>query len=344
MAEVAGPALLVARAAVKPARAAAPKAEPAGRRVAAAAARRRARAARGKPAVGCDCIPGEYCQDATNKCRKCADFSRLEFGDAQKLTTLGAQSSVRFARSGGTGSALFYLSGAADKAKIWFTAAPVSGVGTQVSGSGNVESGPLYVEGFQEQNLFFDRQQSSGRKLMMALWTSPALVTKEALVPGAINVADSEDYSIAISPNTGHVYWMSTRNGDAELLWQPTSTSAPPPPAVLDLKVKAGTTECPRAGDDATPWVNVMGSLLLFRNPSVNDSCEPNDSGATDLFAAPLNKDGTPLAAATSLASLDATGGMSWETDPSLSPDSCTIYFASDSGTGDFDLYKAPRD
>ncbi|MEI9936809.1 MAG: hypothetical protein WDO69_06265 [Pseudomonadota bacterium] len=66
---------------------------------------------------------------------------------------------------------------------------------------------------------------------MMALWTSPALVTKEALVPGAINVADSEDYSIAISPNTGHVYWMSTRNGDAELLWQPTSTSAPPPPA-----------------------------------------------------------------------------------------------------------------
>ncbi|MEI9936810.1 MAG: hypothetical protein WDO69_06270 [Pseudomonadota bacterium] len=63
---------------------------------------------------------------------------------------------MRFARSGGTGSALFYLSGAADKAKIWFTAAPVSGVGTQVSGSGNVESGPLYVEGFQEQNLFFD--------------------------------------------------------------------------------------------------------------------------------------------------------------------------------------------
>ena len=49
------------------------------------------------------------------------------------------------------------------------------------------------------------------------------------------------------------------------------------------------------------------------------------------------------MAAATALASLNNTGGMSSETDPSLSPDACTIYFASDNGTGDFDLYKAPR-
>ena len=38
----------------------------------------------GKPPVGCDCVAGEYCQDGTNKCRKCTDFSRLEFGAAAK--------------------------------------------------------------------------------------------------------------------------------------------------------------------------------------------------------------------------------------------------------------------
>jgi hypothetical protein len=298
----------------------------------------------GKPATACDCVAGEYCQDGTGTCRKCTDFARLEFATPQKLSTLAQspRSIERFARSGSAGSALFYVSGAANDAKIWYTAAPASGVGAPVSLATQAQSGPLYVAGFAEQNLFFDRLEAGERKLMMAHWTALAL-TNEALLPGQLNAPGFDDYSIAISPNTGHVYWMSTRNGTAELLWQPTSMSAPPPPAVLDLKVKAGAAVCPRSGEDATPWVNVAGTVILFRNPSVNDECEANDSGASDLFAAPLNTDGTPKAAATALASLNITGGMSNETDPSLSPDSCFVYFASDKGTGDFDLYRAQR-
>jgi WD40 repeat protein len=299
----------------------------------------------GKPVASCDCSAGEYCQDGTGTCRKCAEFARLEFGAAQKLTTLaqGSQSSERFPRTASAGSALFYVSGAPDNSKIMYAATPVSGVGVPVSIATQVDSGPLYVAGFAEQNLFFDRRQGSERRLMMALWSAPALLIKEQLVPEPINAPGFDDYSIAVSPNTGHVYWMSTRNGQAELLWQATSSSAPTPPAVLELKIRAGTAECARTGEDATPWVNVAGTLLLIRNPSLNDDCEPNDSGATDLFAAPLAKDGTPLAPAISLGSLNTLGGMSRETDPSLSPDSCFIYFASDNGTGNFDLYKAPR-
>jgi hypothetical protein len=294
----------------------------------------------GKPAAGCDCGAGQYCQDNT-KCQNCADFSRLEFGTPQKLSTLSQNpTSERFARPAATGSALFYVSGALDNPKILYAASPVSGMGTPVTLPTQVESGVLFVNGFNDQNLFFDRRQPGGRKLRMALWTAPAVLTKDALVPEPINTADSDDYSIAISPNTGHVYWMSTRNGTPELLWEPTSTSAP---AVLDLKIKAGSAQCARSGEDATPWVNLAGTVLLFRNPSLNESCEPNDSGATDLFAAPLNSEGTPKAAATALASLNTVGGMSTETDPTLSSDACTIYFASDSGTGDFDLYKASR-
>jgi len=300
----------------------------------------------GKPPVACDCRAGEYCQDGTVNCRKCADFSRLEFGTAQKLNTLAQtpQNAERFARpAGNVGSQLFYVSGAPDKAKILYAAAPMSGVGVPVTLLTQVESGPLLVNGYTDQNLFFDRLQAGGRKLMMASWSAPAIVMNEAFVPEPINASGVDDYSIAISPGTGHVYWMSTRSGKPELFWLPTSMSPPPDPAVLDLKIKAGKNECPRSGDDATPWVNTAGSVLFFRNPSVNDNCQANDAGATDLFAAPLNSDGTVKAAATALSSLNVTGGASRETDPSLSPDSCTIYFATDNGSGDFDLYKAQR-
>jgi len=297
----------------------------------------------GKPPTGCACSAGEYCQDGTNACRKCADFKRFEFGPARKLFAQTPQSIERFARPAGVGSQLFYVSGAADKAKIFYAAAPVGGVAVQVTLLTQIESGPLLAPGYVDQNLFFDRRQAGGRKLMMVSWTAPAAVTMEALLPEPINAPGFDDYSVAISPSTGHVYWMSTRNGQPELLWQATSMSDPPAPSVLDLKVKASAAECARSGEDATPWVNALGTLLLFSNPSVNDGCEVNDSGATDLFAAPLNEDGTASAAATALASLNHTGGMSRETDPSLSPDACAIYFASDNGTGDFDLYKALR-
>jgi hypothetical protein len=297
----------------------------------------------GKPATGCDCGAGEYCRDGTSNCQKCADFSRVEFATPQKLSTLSqSPSSERFARPA-TGSSLFYVSGAVDDSKILYASSPASGGGIPVTLPTQVESGVLFVSGFNDQNLFFDRRQSGRRKLRMALWTAPAVLAKDALLPEPINTADSDDYSIAISPNSGHVYWMSTRNGTPELFFQPTSMSAPPAPAVLDLKIKAGAAQCARSGEDATPWVNLTGTVLLFRNPSLDESCEPIDAGATDLFAAPLNSDGTPKAAATALASLNNVGGMSKETDPTLSSDACTIYFASDGGTGDFDLYKASR-
>jgi len=302
----------------------------------------------GKPASGCDCTAGQYCQDATTRCRECSDFTRFQFGMVRELSTLtqSTKGIERFARSANASSALFYVSGAADNAKIWYTPAPASGVGAVVSRPTQIESGPLFVSAdflpeSENQNLFFDRRQGE-RKLMMALWTAAAL-TQEALLPEPLNAAGFDDYSIAVSPSTGHVYWMSTRNGAAELLWQPTGMSAPPAPTVLELTVKAGKAECPRSGEDATPWVNAQGSLLLFRNPSLNEECEENDSGATDLFAAPLDEDGKPLTAATSLASLNHIGGTSWETDPSLSPDACFLYFASDNGTGNFDLYRAQR-
>ncbi|HET7538926.1 MAG TPA: hypothetical protein VFK05_03615 [Polyangiaceae bacterium] len=298
----------------------------------------------GKPPAGCElCVTGEYCQDGTYKCRKCTDYTRLEFGSPQKLLSQSAQASKRFARPASLGSALFYVAGAADNARILYAVSPVSGMGTPVTAQGQVESGPLLAKGFADRDLFFDRKEAGERKLYMANWSAPSTLTNEELMPGEINEQGSDDYSVALSPKTGNVYWMSTRNGAAELLWQPTNLDGPPAPAPLELTLKVGKAECPRAGEDATPWVNQDGTLLLFRNPSLNESCDPNDSGATDLFAVGLKPDGTPEGPARALSSLNNTGGMSRETDPTLSNDSCSIYFATDNGSGAFDLYKAPR-
>ncbi|HYQ01041.1 MAG TPA: hypothetical protein VER96_20365 [Polyangiaceae bacterium] len=305
----------------------------------------------GKASVACDCKAGEYCQD-NRKCTSCTDFSRLKFGEPQRLTLLAESNGTieRFARPTGSGSALFYASGKPDVSKLMYAALPLSGGGVEVSPTNQVDSGPLFSNAFTSfspdgQNLFFDRVQAGGRKLHMAVWSAPTTLTKVVLAPEPINTPNSQDYSIAVSPDTGHVYWMSTRNGtpEPELLWQPTKMSAPPEPAVLDLKIKTGTSQCARSGEDATPWVNLAGTVLLFRNPSLSDNCEPNDSGATDMFAAPLNSDGTPKAAATALEDLNLLGGPQ-ETDPTFSADACTIYFASDRDhAGDFDLYKAAR-
>jgi len=298
----------------------------------------------GKAPTGCDaCVAGQYCQDGANKCRECTDYSRLEFGNPQKILSQGTPISKRFARPASSGSSLFYVAGAADISKILYAASQV-GSGTPITAMAMVESGPLFLaQDFEAQNLFFDRKQPGERKLRMAHWAAPSTLTNEAPLPEPINTRGSDDYSIAISPATGHIYWMSNRNGTPELLWQDRSTDDPPPPEALELTLKTGSAKCPRAGDDATPWVDLDGTVLLFSNPSLDEKCQPNDAGATDLFAVSLNADGTPNGAASALSSLNNTGGASRETDPTLSNDSCSIYFASDSGSGNFELYKALR-
>ena len=50
-----------------------------------------------------------------------------------------------------------------------------------------------------------------------------------------------------------------------------------------------------------------------------------------------------PTATAVPLAALNVIGGGSDQTDPAFSPDFCAVYYASDNGSGDYDLYRALR-
>ena len=213
-----------------------------------------------------------------------------------------------------------------------------------VSEDGKVDSGPVFAPGFMEKDLYFDRLEPAlgKRRIMTANWQDNAIV-EPAAAGLPVNAVGASDYSIAVAPNAGHAYWMSTRDDPAkpELIWYSINATPPAPPTPLELAVNAAG--CPFQGDDATPWVNLDGTLLLFRSQSVDDACMFTDSGGYDLFAVPLTSTGTAAAKAVALSALNQTGGGSTETDPSLSADSCFIYFASDSGSGDFDLYRAAR-
>ena len=306
----------------------------------------------GKGTVGCDnCAAGTYCQEGTKTCRPCADFARLEFAEPELLSTLNHSdtTSERFPRSAYSNAALFYTEDVVAGRQIWFAPVPTSGIGSAVSELSD-DSGPLLAPGFAEQNFFFDRQTLTStvgtRKIWMANWMSGAL-SGLVMAPEPTNTDNSSDYSIAVAPDVGRAYWMSTRNGAAQLIWESINETPMLPPVELPLKIRIGqNSDCTRLGDDSTPWVDLGGSVLLFSAESMNDTCAVNDSHARDLFAVPLNKTtGQPQGAAVPLSALNMTGGAtgSDETDPSFAPDACSIYFASDNGTGNYDLYRAAR-
>ena len=293
----------------------------------------------------CECTsPGHYCREGTTKCRSCTDFTNLSFAAPQKLSTL-SRGSERYPRPVGSGSALLYTEVTAAESQIWYTESPASGVGTVLSGPLSDESGPLVAAGFYDQSLFFDRRTSTGRrKILMATSVAKGIsAASSMLAPLPINATNSEDFSIAISAGALRAYWMSTRNDKAEpeLFFAEKGVDEA---TVFEVQIKAGTQACPRRGADASPWVNSDGTLLLFSAESVNDNCEANDMGASDLFAVALDPSGAAKGLAVPIASLNNTGGTSNEVDPSLSEDACTLYFASDRGkTGQFELYRAER-
>jgi len=79
-----------------------------------------------------------------NKCKDCSNFSRFEFAPPEKLATLSQGGNQRFPRAASAGADLFYRPGAAGVERIWYAAAPVSGVGVPLSPPTFVESGPLF--------------------------------------------------------------------------------------------------------------------------------------------------------------------------------------------------------
>jgi len=305
------------------------------------------------------CGGGEYCQIATGKCVGCGDLSELSFGPPEALTAINQNPAggLRFPRAAGpNGDALVYV--ADNNAmkptghQIWFAVNPDSDYGARVSDSTVSASGPLSVEfdfvAGTTSHFLYDRVKangpSTGERDLYATELGPGSIQLSGGLPGPFNgTSGADDYSIAVAPDVHRAWWMSDRGGAGRRLvsfaWAPVGA---PQPIDLNVRVDPQHT-CPRAGDDATPWVTPDGKLMLFSATRLAVGCHPADSGKRGLFRIELDSDsGRPGFGAVGepLASLVQKGVD--QTDPSLSPDLCTLYYAADDGKG-FKLYRAPR-
>jgi hypothetical protein len=163
-------------------------------------------------------------------------------------------------------------------------------------------------------------------------------------MPSPLSPGGFEDYSVAVATQTTRLYWMSSRDGLA--LRTGRLGGGENDEVAIQVPKRDGSGTCTREGDDATPWITPDGRRLFFRAYPLGQDCQPLDAGTTDLFVAQIDPtSGFPLsAAAVPLQTLNRVGAT--DTDPSLSADACSLYFASDrdsTGGTKFKLYRARR-
>lgn len=294
--------------------------------------------------AGCNCTPVQYCRSGT--CRNCSDLSSIQLDTPEEVLD-HPSSGLRFPRVGDSRDSLFFTLLAPSRSELWYVDDPTaSGSITLGDAQTPSRSGLFYTESATLAfNVLFDQLVNGARVIGTATFSGTTLTN---LQPGGapFGMGGFDDYSVALAAETNRAYFMSTRDGVPSLR---TGVLGTDEATVVDLAIPArsGGVSCPLSGDDATPWVTADGSLLVFRAEPMDAACQPLDGAATDLYAVALQpSSGMPVTPAVALSGVNVTGSESSESDPSFSPDLCTMYFASDGGsvTGfDFRLFRASR-
>ncbi len=298
----------------------------------------------GTGGMPCTCAPTEYCRGG--ECLACSELSTLDFGDPE-LVLDDPAGSLRFPRPGDTPTSLFYRAGAEGSGRLFYTPSATS-LGTFV-GNPDIaqQSGPLFVDALARTwNVIYDQSADGARTMRAATWDGAALGS-ETFMPSPLSPAGWETYSVAAATalNPTRLFWMSNRNGPTQINTGIIDTGDGDSVVNIEVPQRGSSNHCPRDGGDATPWVSPDGRRMFFRALPLDDACQPIDGATTDLFVVPLVPEtGAAAQPAAELTSLNEVGTT--ETDPSLSADFCTLYFASDRdspGGSDFKLYRAPR-
>jgi hypothetical protein len=295
----------------------------------------------GGSGTGCSCAPTEYCR--SGDCLPCAELSTLDFGDPL-LVLDDPERSLRFPRAADTPSSLFYRAGNEGAGELHHT--PNASALGPVIGDPNVNqnSGPLYVAALgRSYNVVFDQTSQGMRTARAATWNGTTLSASMEMPP-PLSPGGFDDYSVAAATSTSRLFWMSTRDDNVLIR---TGQLGGGDGEVVNVRVpkRTGTGDCPLSGTDATPWVTPDGRRMFFRSLPPDDACQPLDAMTTDLYVVPLEpQSGVPTQTALALSNLNEVGVT--DTDPSLTPDFCALYFASDRnspGNSDFKLYRANR-
>jgi hypothetical protein len=305
-----------------------------------------------------NCPDGSYCDPTLGQCVSCTDTTRLVFGNPVKLgVSNGPGANQAFPRVQNDGQIwrmdYRYTEGNTNDQLATGGGYPF-GSGTALSGAGintsGVESGPLplppatpvpgVVGASTGYFLLFDSDRSGRREIYAAAGIGAATATA---IPGAINQG-SDDYHVAYAyKGASRFWWTSTRDfgGSTKtglVSMDANGSTVVPVPIVLPLGCHTKTA-------DLAPWVTPDGNLLFFHSQEWDPAtgCQQTiNGGQVRLYVVAVDPTtGLPLGTASEVTQIMNT---SWRYQtPSLSPDMCALFFATDGGKNELDIYRATR-
>ena len=309
---------------------------------------------------GCD--PGMYCDADTGACASCMDVTDSGFRfDTPALIDLGSTGTKIFPRvrsepGGGhrmvfsvdTGSGDYDIATSVDDdTGLWGNGVLATGAGVNTN---DPEFGPILMPtdktvvaapGVQAGALVFDGLDQLDNRRGYA--TSDFGSLSRSLVSGINTDGDTRSVAIAHGLLGSFRFWyMSRRVISGGIYVNRMYTKRPP-----DAETMVPVTLYPGCAVDTTnktqdlaPWVTPDGSYLFFHTHH-DEGAACNQAPILRSFYAPLSASGQIEGEPVELEVMDP--GVNVMT-PSLSPDRCTLYFASDEdGSGGLQIYEAHR-
>ena len=289
--------------------------------------------------------------DVQRPCAELSQLSQLTFGESEPLELINESAdmeNLRFPRVVRGGPGLTYTRDFF-AAHAWITDDPSQSPGAPasapVSSDGLFESAALWPATLADGTLasygmFFQRTvraDSQQLELFGAVLSASGNVARVERLPAPFNpptATVSWGYGLALAQH--RAIWTINENGVLDVSLR---TAALEPNAVavrLELQLPNG---CEVHEIDFAPWLTPDAHTLFFAARRRDTSCDLLPDDKTALFVVELDDDGQPHGPANELGGLSGTA----QTDASLSPDRCWLYYAaSTSEVPHLRLYRAP--
>jgi hypothetical protein len=295
------------------------------------------------------CGAGEYC--ARGRCQPCADLSSISspadlvFAAPEPLAAMNADAGLyflRYPRIFGEPPQLTYTRDYFG-GQLWLTEDFASSAGAAMTGELDVptagENGALRIGwplagSLSGVNFFFNRnEQSEAGALRVDIYgavvDAAGTATRVVRLPQPFNGAPGSvrsSYGLALSRS--HAFWTINEDGALDVHTYSMKLADEGTPTDIRFELPGA---CVLGEFEYGLWAVPDAPWLFFSARERNASCKPLAAEPYDVFVVKLNDAGVPAGPAVSVTGVNQSGVL--DMDPSLSPDLCWMYFASDRDT-----------
>ncbi len=296
------------------------------------------------------CGAGHYCGD-DSVCHDCADTASFHFGKPEPLDHINAAHPgdyLRYPRATGDKGLVYTVEGPYGWTRaIWVTPDVAASAGVEATSSSDGSGGPLMTPPpgsgpLASYNFYFDTAvpNTLNRQIVGATIDGSGATTAAGVLPAPINDGNS-NFSLALAVGSGRVWWSSDRvTGIFQYQLFTASVLGAGSATATQVSLTTAPANCPLDVTDPSPWATPDGKLLLFDSSEHYTDCN-NKNAPLDMFVARPDASGKVSQQA---GQIDVDLQSVNDSQPSLSPDMCWLYFASDrDGAKTTRLYRAHR-